>query len=100
MNCIISGQIFSVICICPTGCLIFVDNFSSLNSGLIWFGNNDEFFIGNAENEKFNNEINCFIDKVIEPKTLSQNIVIKDTPKVRFYYRCRFCLIYRQKRHR
>ncbi|WP_436866777.1 GNAT family N-acetyltransferase [Bacillus fungorum] len=48
---------------------IFVDNISSPNSGLIWLGNNDGFFfIGNAENEKFNNEINDFIDKVIEPE--------------------------------
>ncbi|AFU13748.1 GNAT family N-acetyltransferase [Bacillus toyonensis] len=48
---------------------IFVDNISSPNSGLIWLGNNDGFFfIGSAENEKFNNEINSFIDNVIEPE--------------------------------
>ena len=48
---------------------IFVDNISSPNSGLIWLGNNDGFFfIGNAENEEFNNEMNDFIDKVIVPE--------------------------------
>ncbi|PEB47531.1 GNAT family N-acetyltransferase [Bacillus pseudomycoides] len=48
---------------------IFVDNIFSPNSGLIWLGNNDGFlFIGNEENEEFNNEINDFIDKVIEPE--------------------------------
>ncbi|WP_002146809.1 GNAT family N-acetyltransferase [Bacillus cereus] len=48
---------------------IFVDNTYSPNSGLIWLGNNDGFFfIGSAENEKFNNEINSFIDNVIEPE--------------------------------
>jgi hypothetical protein len=45
---------------------IFVDNIFSPNSGLIWLGNNDGFlFIGNEENEEFNNDINDFIDKVI-----------------------------------
>ena len=45
---------------------IFVDNMTSPNSGLIWLGNNDGFFfIGDAENEKFNNEMNRFIDNVI-----------------------------------
>ncbi|MGE7885300.1 GNAT family N-acetyltransferase [Bacillus sp. NPDC094077] len=48
---------------------IFVDNITSPNSGLIWLGNNDGFFfIGNAENEEFNNKINDFIDKVIVPE--------------------------------
>jgi len=48
---------------------IFVDNIYSPNSGLIWLGNNDGFFfIGSAENEKFNNEMNSFIDNVIEPE--------------------------------
>ncbi|PDY35867.1 GNAT family N-acetyltransferase [Bacillus wiedmannii] len=48
---------------------IFVDNIYSPNSGLIWLGNNDGFFfIGSSENEKFNNEISSFIDKVIEPE--------------------------------
>jgi len=45
---------------------IFVDNSASPNSGLVWLGNNDGFFfIGNAENEEFNKEINSFIDNVI-----------------------------------
>ncbi|MBJ8105929.1 MULTISPECIES: GNAT family N-acetyltransferase [Bacillus cereus group] len=48
---------------------IFVDNIYSPNSGLIWLGNNDGFFfIGSAENEKFNKEINSFINNVIEPE--------------------------------
>ncbi|PFB02524.1 GNAT family N-acetyltransferase [Bacillus anthracis] len=48
---------------------IFVDNMTSPNSGLIWLGNNDGFFfIGDAENEKFNNEMNRFIDNVIIPE--------------------------------
>ncbi|RAN87531.1 GNAT family N-acetyltransferase [Bacillus sp. SRB_28] len=48
---------------------IFVDNIYSPNSGLIWLGNNDGFFfIGSAENEKFNNEMKSFIDDVIEPE--------------------------------
>ncbi|GAB6619532.1 MULTISPECIES: GNAT family N-acetyltransferase [Bacillus] len=45
---------------------IFVNNMTSPSSGLIWLGNNDGFFfIGDAENEKFNNEMNSFIDNVI-----------------------------------
>lgn len=45
---------------------IFVDNVSSPNSGLIWLGNNDGFFfIGDAENEEFNKEMNRFINNVI-----------------------------------
>ncbi|MHC2832049.1 GNAT acetyltransferase-like protein [Bacillus sp. F9_6S_D1_P_5] len=48
---------------------IFVDNIYSPHSGLIWLGNNDGFFfIGNAENEKFNNEMNSFIDNIIIPE--------------------------------
>lgn len=48
---------------------IFVDNLVSPNSGLIWLGsNNGFFFIGNEENEEFNNEINDFIDNVIVPE--------------------------------
>ncbi|PFQ36882.1 GNAT family N-acetyltransferase [Bacillus cereus] len=48
---------------------IFVDNISSPNSGLIWLGNNDGFFfIGNAENEEFNKEVNRFINNVIVPE--------------------------------
>ncbi|MEB9612529.1 GNAT family N-acetyltransferase [Bacillus cereus] len=48
---------------------IFVDNVSSPNSGLIWLGNNDGFFfIGDAENEEFNKEMNRFINNVIVPE--------------------------------
>lgn len=48
---------------------IFVDNLSSPNSGLIWLGNNDGFFfIGDAENEEFNKEMNRFINNVIVPE--------------------------------
>lgn len=48
---------------------IFVDNISSPNSGLIWLGNNDGFFfIGNAENEEFNKEMNQLINNVIKPE--------------------------------
>ncbi|EJR90417.1 MULTISPECIES: GNAT family N-acetyltransferase [Bacillus cereus group] len=48
---------------------IFVDNVSSPNSGLIWLGNNDGFFfIGDAENEEFNKEMNRFINNVIIPR--------------------------------
>ena len=48
---------------------IFVDNISSPNSGLIWLGNNDGFFfIGNAENEEFNKEMNRFINNVLVPE--------------------------------
>ncbi len=47
---------------------IFVDNETSPNSGLIWLGNNDGFFfIGNAENEEFNKEMNHLINNVIKP---------------------------------
>ncbi|AAT61721.1 MULTISPECIES: GNAT family N-acetyltransferase [Bacillus cereus group] len=48
---------------------IFVDNETSPNSGLIWLGNNDGFFfIGNAENEEFNKEMNHLINNVIKPE--------------------------------
>ncbi|KGX87127.1 GNAT family N-acetyltransferase [Pontibacillus marinus] len=48
---------------------IFVDNNISPSTGMIWLGNNDGFFfIGNEENEVFNNHINDFIDKVIFPE--------------------------------
>lgn len=48
---------------------IFVDNVTSPNSGLIWLGNNDGFFfIGDAENEEFNKEMNRFINHVIVPE--------------------------------
>lgn len=47
---------------------VFVDNIVTPNSGLVWLGNNDGFFfIGNEENEVFNNRINSFIDIVIKP---------------------------------
>ncbi|MEX3623500.1 GNAT family N-acetyltransferase [Viridibacillus arvi] len=48
---------------------VFVDNSVSPTSGFVWLGNNDGFlFIGNAENEAFNNELNNFIDRVIIPE--------------------------------
>lgn len=48
---------------------IFVDHIDSPKTGLIWLGNNDGFFfIGDEGNERFNNHINDFIDKVIFPE--------------------------------
>ncbi|WP_062049334.1 GNAT family N-acetyltransferase [Bacillus sp. JCM 19034] len=48
---------------------IFVDNTITPKSGLIWLGNNDGFiFIGDESNERFNKEINTFIDHVIKPE--------------------------------
>lgn len=48
---------------------IFVDNLITPKSGLIWLGNNDGFiFIGDESNEKFNKELNAFIDHVITPE--------------------------------
>ncbi|OXS74096.1 GNAT family N-acetyltransferase [Lysinibacillus sp. KCTC 33748] len=48
---------------------IFVDQIDSPQSALIWLGNNDGFlFIGNEDNEQFNNQINDFIDQVIVPE--------------------------------
>ena len=48
---------------------IFVDDTTSPNTGLIWLGNHDGFFfIGDEENERFNNHINDFIDQVIFPE--------------------------------
>ncbi|MBO0992460.1 GNAT family N-acetyltransferase [Bacillus sp. SD088] len=48
---------------------IFVDDAAIPTSGMIWLGNNDGFFlIGNEDNEKFNNELNYFIDEVIIPE--------------------------------
>ncbi|REK77681.1 GNAT family N-acetyltransferase [Paenibacillus paeoniae] len=45
---------------------IFVDDRYFPASGLIWLGNNDGFFfIGEANNEAFNQELNDFIDRVI-----------------------------------
>lgn len=48
---------------------IFVDNKAAPQTGLIWFGNLDGFaFIGNPNNESFNQYINRFIDDVIAPE--------------------------------
>ncbi|KGP72127.1 GNAT family N-acetyltransferase [Pontibacillus yanchengensis] len=48
---------------------IFVDNRLSPTSGLIWLGNHDGFFfIGDASNQKFNEEINDFIERTIFPE--------------------------------
>ena len=48
---------------------IFVDDIESPTSGLIWLGNNDGFFfIGDERNERFNTELNHFIDEVIIPE--------------------------------
>lgn len=56
---------------------VFVDNLTSPNSGLIWLGNNDGFFfIGDAENENFNSNINEFIDNVIKPEARKLGIYV------------------------
>ncbi len=48
---------------------IFVDDIDYPKTGLIWLGNNDGFFfIGDEENDGFNNQINDFIDHVILPE--------------------------------
>lgn len=48
---------------------IFVDDIMHPSSGLMWLGNNDGFFfIGNEENNKFNGELNNFIDSFIVPE--------------------------------
>lgn len=48
---------------------IFVDNINAPTSGVVWLGNNDGFFfIGNERNERFNNELNHFVDTVITPE--------------------------------
>lgn len=48
---------------------IFVDDRMSPTSGIIWLGNNDGFlFIGDEQNELFNQELNSFIDSVIVPE--------------------------------
>lgn len=48
---------------------IFVDDVNEPESGVIWLGNNDGFiFFGNEKNERFNNELNDFIDNVIKPE--------------------------------
>lgn len=45
---------------------IFADDVEYPASGLIWLGNNDGFiFIGNERNERFNSNLNDFIDHVI-----------------------------------
>ena len=48
---------------------VFVDDYKTPTTGLVWLGNNDGFlFIGDERNEKFNAEINHFIDTVITPE--------------------------------
>lgn len=48
---------------------VFVDDVSTPTTGLIWLGNNDGFiFIGDENNEQFNQEINAFLDDVIAPE--------------------------------
>ncbi|NIK76651.1 hypothetical protein FHS15_001776 [Paenibacillus castaneae] len=48
---------------------VFVDNSDSPATGLIWLGNNDGFFfIGDEQNNRFNDEINNIIDHVIIPE--------------------------------
>ncbi|MEO4055179.1 GNAT family N-acetyltransferase [Solibacillus sp. CAU 1738] len=48
---------------------VFVDDTTSPKSALVWLGNNDGFiFIGDEENEVFNNQMNSFIDTVIKPE--------------------------------
>jgi len=48
---------------------IFVDDVNAPTSGIIWLGNNDGFiFFGNEQNERFNNELNDFINNVIIPE--------------------------------
>ena len=50
---------------------VFVDDVASPKSGLIWLGNNDGFiFIGDENNEAFNNDLNAFIDEIITPDAL------------------------------
>lgn len=54
---------------------IFVDDDSSPTTGIIWLGNNDGFiFLGNEANEKFNQELNSFIDGVIVPEAKKVNL--------------------------
>lgn len=53
---------------------IFVDDVNEPKSGVIWLGNNDGFiFFGNEQNEKFNNELNHFINSVIIPEAKKSN---------------------------
>ncbi|KAB8134690.1 GNAT family N-acetyltransferase [Gracilibacillus oryzae] len=45
---------------------VFVDHEQKPTSGIVWLGNNDGFiFIGNAQNDKFNQALNPFIDQFI-----------------------------------
>lgn len=65
---------------------IFVDHIDFPKTGLIWLGNNDGFFfIGDEENEAFNNHINEFIDKIIFPEAkklrLNNFIAIGNHPR-------------------
>ena len=56
---------------------IFVDHIDSPKTGLIWLGNNDGFFfIGDEGNERFNNNINDFIEEVIFPE--ANNLGLKN----------------------
>lgn len=48
---------------------IFVDCINEPKTGLIWLGNNDGFiFIGNENNEPFQNDMKHFLDTVILPE--------------------------------
>ena len=48
---------------------VFVDDMDTPASGLVWLGNNDGFiFIGNEKNERFNKDLNQFIDTIIMPE--------------------------------
>ena len=48
---------------------VFVDDMDTPASGLVWLGNNDGFiFIGNEKNERFNKDLNHFIDTIIMPE--------------------------------
>ncbi len=48
---------------------VFVDDMDTPTSGLIWLGNHDGFiFFGDEKNERFNHEVNHFIDTVITPE--------------------------------
>ena len=50
---------------------VFVDAVDTPTTGLIWLGNNDGFiFIGDENNEAFNNELNTFMDQTIKPEAL------------------------------
>ena len=50
---------------------VFVDHVDAPTSGLIWLGNDDGFiFIGDENNDAFNNELNTFLDQTIKPDAL------------------------------